>query len=393
MNVQMASSAEQSEKYSGWQLAGEDPHSVRLEILSAFIDRALIDVMVRAFRDAGFSVAAVESRALSLARLLRERGAGFDPERPGIVIHVDSAGLEFLVVRRGHLYFQYFHLWDDVRGEERSITPQIFEATIIRNFHQVLNFYNAHWQEPVVDVFLSTSAMVDEILRIVNENFSVKIHPLLMQGDSSQPPEWFVAIGAGIRGLVPRKADRDLSLLGISAQDEFRQEQVLRFTRFWRVLMPIPILFLATAFVATSVFLGRTHYDLVARNGSVLRDEQSKQIQALQGQIKTFNRSVTLIEGILSKRNAQIPLFQKISGIFGDYGIALTHYSFQAPGVPIGISGSVASEDQILKLKRALDLNPEFHANLNLSDIVPDSHGFSFSLTLLVSATSSSSAP
>lgn len=392
LNVQMASSAEQAEKYSGWQLAGEDPHSVRLEILSAFIDRALIDAMVRALREAGFLIAAVESRALSLTRLLRERGAGFDPEKPGIVIHVDSAGLEFLVVRRGQLYFQYFHLWDEVRGEERSITSQVFEATIVRNFHQVLNFYNAHWQEPVVDVFLSTSAMADDILRIVNENFSVKVHPLLVREDMAQGPEWFIAMGAGLRGLIPRRADQNLSLLGIGAQDEFRREQILRFTRFWRILMPVPLLLLVGVFVATNIFLTRTYGELEAKHGSVLRDEQSKQIRDLQIQIQSFNRSVALIEGVLGNRNVQTPLFQRIASVFSDYGIALKRYSFQAASVPIGLSGSAASEDQILKLKRALDLDPTFNSsvNLNLSDIVADGQGFSFSFTLLASATSSS---
>ncbi|MEK7212680.1 MAG: hypothetical protein AAB686_03305, partial [Patescibacteria group bacterium] len=43
LNVQMVSPAESAQTYSGWQRVGEDQQTVRLEILSAFIKKAVVD--------------------------------------------------------------------------------------------------------------------------------------------------------------------------------------------------------------------------------------------------------------------------------------------------------------------------------------------------------------
>jgi hypothetical protein len=382
LNIQMVSPADISQTYSGWQKISEDPTTLRLEILSSFLDKATVDELTKALFEAGFLAVALESRALALSRLWREQGAGFDPNKSYILVSLDSSGLDFLVVRRSQLYFEYFIPWRDITDKKGQISMDVFGATVVRSLHQVLNFYGQQWPDPVQEVVISATGLKEEIEKIVKENFSLHPVELRFQIDESIGPEWFVALGCGLRGLKPRSKDNEVSLLGVGAEEEFRREQFINFASLWRILMPVALgLLLITLFLG-DLFLVQTRSSLESKLFFSPSNEQLEESEALQGQAQEFNRLVAAIKEVQGSAAPKSRLFDKIQGFLKASGVTLTRFYFQSPDLPIILNGRAKSQDQIVSFKNAIGSEPEFKdVNLPLSGVVSDQSGLSFSMT------------
>lgn len=387
LNIQMVSPGKSSETYSGWQLVGKDQKSLRLEIMSAFINRAIVDKVNQSLKKARFLVHSIESKAIALVRFMKEVVSGFDKEKPYIVITLDNKGIEFLVIRNAQLYFQYSTLWSEIQGSERQISITNFETVVVRNLHQVLNYYNSHWPEPLTEIFILTDNLKDQLIKVVAENFSLKVNLTELSGGRSVASEWFVSMGSGLRSIVPRSKDAEISLLGISAQDEYRQNQLVEFINFWRILIPIALGVLLLVFIGSDVFLTGIKKNLESKMVSGADASQIKEMNELKQTVQDFNRSINLISKAEQSAGSQTVLLNKVNGLLRSNDLILSRLARQGEGSPINVSGWAKSEDQILNFKKALDNDPSFKSvNLPLSDIKPGSQGLFFSVSFLMAS-------
>ncbi len=386
LNIQMISPVDTSEAYAGWQMASEDKESLRLEVLSAFIDKNIVDELTKALLDGGFLAVAVESKALALARLLREESVGFNESLPCILLSIDNSGIDFLIIRRGQLYFEYFNSWRDIAGDKNEIQMPVFSAAVTRSLHQVMNFYSQHWQEPLGEIVLSATALVDETKKIVGDNFSLRVRELKLKMSQSIGAEWFVALGCGVRGTKPRSEDKEVSLLGIGAREEFRREQFVSFMNFWRLLVPSALGLILISFLLSDLFLIQARKSLEAQAVFNLSGAQTGEYSALTVQAQDFDRSVSFIETVQKSFFSKSKLWGRISGIMSANGIKPNHFSFQDPNSPVTLSGVAKSESQIAAFKDALAKDSEFsNVELPLSAIKSSLEGLSFSLTFKLS--------
>jgi len=163
LNIQMISPLDFATAYSGWQFAHRDTDNLRIEILSAFISRKIIDDFSTSLREANFIPVAVESRALSLTRLIKDAVSGIDREKAYIILSVDSSGVDVMITRHGELHFDYFNSWRDIQGDDREVTFEAFNGSVIRNLHQVVNYYNSHWQDPLSEILYLSPVFQDQI--------------------------------------------------------------------------------------------------------------------------------------------------------------------------------------------------------------------------------------
>jgi len=388
LNVQMISPMDTSQAYSGWQMVGRDSGALRLEVLSAFIDKTVIDTMNRAFGDAGFLATVVESRALALARLAREEATGIDMGKAYVLFGLDNSGMDFMILRGGQLYFEYFNSWRDLADEKGEISSSAFEMAITRNLHRVLNFYGQHWSEPLSGVILSATALKDEVSRIIGDNFSMKVDELKLR-TIELTPEWFVALGCGLRGIKPRGLDEEISLLGVSAKEEFHREQFATFAEFWRLLLPATLVILLAAFFISDLFLAQTRQYLESQSLLGSSAEQSAESNKLVSQAEDFNNSVAIIGAVQAGLFPKSRVLEKIYGLAASSQVSLTHFTLQPTGVGmpilIDLDGSAASENLIISFKNVLAADPTFaDINLPLTGIKTGSAGFTFSLSFSI---------
>lgn len=381
LNIQMISPLDFATAYSGWQFAHRDTDNLRIEILSAFISRKIIDDFSTSLKEANFIPVAVESRALSLTRLIKDAVADVDREKSYIILSVDSSGVDVMIARHGELHFDYFNSWRDIQGDDREINFDSFNSSVIKNLHQVVNYYNSHWQDPLSEILYLSPVFQDQIKKTIEENFGLSARELHINSQVAIDSDWFVSLGSAMRGMYSRRSDKEISLLGLDAQDEFQQEQVVGFFRFWRALLPASLAVLLLSVFAVNYVLSDINSGLVDKLSRLASPEQVKEMSLIEAEANSFNRLV----GLLSSLNSIPPktvLIRDLSELANKNKITIVRIYNQANNVPYKLTAQARSQDELIAFKKDLDSDPIFsNVVLPLANIKTSAQGVDFSLT------------
>jgi hypothetical protein len=389
LNVQMISPVDISHAYFGWQLLDRNETTFRSEIAAAFADKAIVDAMSQALYTAGFVTVGVESRALALVRVLREKGAGADKKKPYLLVDVDSVGIDFLIVRNASLYFEYATSWADIADEKGQITAEKFEEALSSSMRQVLNFYSQHWPEPMSGVILSAVAFGDEALRAIQASSALPVIPFALDVTEQQIPlEWLVAFGCGLRGFHAGAKDKEINLSGDGAMNAFREEQMIDFLTLWRVIVPVVLGCLVVIFIFTDNFLEMTKANIESSAGFTQQGSGSAEVATLTASSTAFNQSVALVANAEAQANHNYLMIADINTIAAANDITISSISFQSTSTPILVAGSAPSETQIGAFRDAIQKDAHFGTvNLPLLNIQATGGVYTFSMAFPLSST------
>lgn len=386
LNMRMVSPDDISKMYADWQVVGRDTATGQCDVLSVFIDRPVVDDMTGAMLDAGFVTMAIESKALILVKMLREKTGNTDKEKSYMVIHIDDAGIDFLIVRKGELYFEYMNPWRDLMDEKGRIPMEVFTAAIGKGVRQVTNFYGQHWPDSVSGIFIVASALYDEAKTAAAASASVPVVPYpLYFKNQGIPPNWLIAIGCGVRGIDFRKRKKEISLLSVSAEETYLREQFVGFMDFWKILIPVVFGFTIAVLAGVDIFLARVQTVSSMESVTALQDGSLPDITVALSSASQFNRSVMFIQTIENAADPKIPVVSALTDIAASSsGIMVASISFPSGGNALTFNGTANSEDQIFTFEKNLQGDPRFTGvNVPLASIQQQPGGiFSFTMTL-----------
>ncbi len=388
LNVQMISPVDVSRAYFGWQLLNRNEMTLHSEIAAAFADKAIVDAMLEALYAAGFVTVGVESRALALVRVLREKGVNVDKKQSYLLVDIDSAGIDFLVIRNNALYFEYATQWVDIADEKGQITVLKFEEALSSSMRQVLNFYSQHWLEPLVGVILSAVAFNDEAVSAIQSSSTLPIIPFtLIDMEQQIPLEWLVAFGCGLRGLHLDLSGKEINLLGSSAMDAFHEERMIDFLALWRIIVPVFLGCLVVVFVLVDNFLEMTKASIASSVGFTQQEGGSAENAALAASSTAFNQSVALVANAEAQANRNYVMINDINAAAAANNITIGTISFQSISTPILVTGSASSETQVGAFRDAIQKNPHFGTvTLPLSNIQSSGGVYTFSMSISLSS-------
>lgn len=386
LNIKMALPSGTAETYSGWQTLSAAADS-RIEILSAFFDKNLADDLTDVLREERFAPLAIEPRSLSLARLFKEAGTGYDARLPIIFVSADTSGLDVSIIRGGNLHFDYFHSWHDLQGTEKQMTLEVFRNAVIRSVSQILNFYNSHWKEPLAGILVAATGMEEEILKTVKGNFSLDVRIFAPRSSAGIGSEWFVAWGSALRGRTPRRDDKELSLLGIGAQELFRREQIEHFLRFWRLLVPLSLGVVLAVIFGARFFVGSLKTQIQSQAAFSLSPEDAREAAKLKHAAREFNTAAAYLAAVDATAAPKSPVLIQIFDIAARRDIAVSRLSADLPSSPVMLSGSAASEDAIREFKNELTVTSGIReVNLPLTEVHKEGERYVFSISFLASS-------
>lgn len=384
LNLQMASPLDAKESHSGWEIVGKDAATLRTEILSAFVAKEAVDEMVDTIFEAGFLAMALESRSLAFARVLRVKGAGVDPAKPYLLVDIDNAGMDFLIIRNGALYFEYATPWHDLMDDKGEVAPQKFETALAGSLRQVLNFYNQHWTEPLVAVILSAVALEAEAERVMAVNSPLPVVKLTLVMGQPISSEWLVALGCSLRGTELTARDQEINLLGEDSQDRFHEEQFIRFLHFWSTNIPIALAVLVLTFVGAHYFLTSTESTLAVRSGVTLPPGESAEVTNLKAQAASFDQDVALAASAENMQVPTSPFLQTILALATANNITVSHISVSNFASAIQFSGSANDQTSVEHFKDALTADPRFgQVNLPLTAVQTNGAVLTFSMSFI----------
>ncbi len=383
LNLAMVSPLEAEKSHAGWQILGRDEATLQMKVLSAFADKKLADEMVDALFEAGFLTMAVESRALALTRMLREKGAGVEVHKPYLFVNVDNVGIDFLVMRGGSLYFEYATKWRDLTDAKGEISIPKFEASLETSLRQVFNFYGQHWAaDPLAAVILSAVALGDEAERAVAAVSPLPVVRLTLIMGQPISPEWLVALGCSLRGTALRSKNAEINLLGEESQDRFHAEQLVNFMHFWRVVLPVAMGLLILLSLGADLFLQDTRASIESRSDFNLSGGQGASIADLENQAQAFNQKVSLISSAESMLVPKATMLQAIFGAADPRNVTITRVLFSSFSSPISLSGTANANDAVVAFKAALAADPGFsNVNLPLTAVQVNGNTLSFTMS------------
>lgn len=390
LNVQMASPVDIKQAYFGWQVLGHDANNLRSEVSAAFVDKATVDEMTQALYASGFVTVSVESRALALARILRDESSEVDVKSPLLLINIDNIGIDFLIVRQGKLYFEYANLWTDIADEKGEIAVERFRTILESSLRQVTNFYSQHWSDALGSVVLSAAAFGDEAQAAIADVLALPVQPLVFAvGQQTIPPEWFVAFGCALRGANASGVSDEINLSGSGAMDTFYEEQFAGFLMLWQILVPAVLLFLVAILVVADYFLTGTKQNIESQPAFTQHGAVMQEAAALTASSTAFNDEVALVASTESRIGTSYRLIADIGALASANNITLGHIAFQSPSSPVLVSGDAGSANDIVAFKNALQGDPHIGGvTLSLADIQQDNAGgYRFSLTVSLSST------
>lgn len=357
LNLQIASPIKMEKAYSDWQIIGKDNN--QMDALGAFVENSVVDEYDRCLRESGFLPTAFEFPALSLSRLIKDLGPAIDIDKPYLAVNVSSDGLNFMIIRKGELYFNHFIFWRTIQGEKRQIAFPDFRDILIQEVRKVVNFISVNYRESLEGAIITAPALEKEIEDIIATEFKLKAISLRLRRYENIFSVWFTVFGAALRGLAPRREDICISLTAHNVIEEFYHEQALSFISLWKNIFLIFLLVLLFAFGGADMFLVYVQKKTEAQISSLITHSQIQEVGKLEEKARFFNNLVSLVSGAKNSVQKWSPFFSQLSALAGN-DIVFDRIIIQSLAAPVRIQGQADSEETVINFKNNIASQSNF---------------------------------
>ena len=367
LNLQMLSPIDFANVYSDWQiLKNNKKDGAEMDILGAFIQKEIIDDFDDSLKAVGFMPIAIESGGLALGRLAKEGAANIGADSHFIIFLVGVNGLGFNLVKNGDIYFNHFISWQSIYKDQRQVSFDSFKDVIIEEIKRVMGFYATHWGGQVSELYLITYGLKDEIIELINKNFSFKVQPFILSKYPNVSQFNFSVLGSALRGLVPRSLDTMISLSKIGTEKEFYNQKIVRFFKVWSIAVCAFLIFLNVLFGAVDIFLMKISASLGEQRASLVSDKQAEntEVQKLQEEIMNLNRRIGLAMESYGERSKWSSFFEKIK-LLTPERVDIRRIFIQSIDAPVSITARSADEQAAIDFKNNL-IGAQIFENVDL---------------------------
>ncbi len=381
LNLQSISPVDFKSVYAGWEQVEEKDNKV--DFLSAFASRDIVDSYADALMAAGFSPAAVEFPALAISRAIKEFGVGVEQGKPQVVIHISSDGIDFIILKNGSVYFNYFASWKLVKmdgGGPREISFEDFKDVIVRELRRISTFYASQWGGSIQSFILITQAFEEEISQVIEIQFHYKVTKLALRGFDGVPLSWVAMIGSAFRGTIDRSGDAFISLMAVGTEKEYWYSQVTAFVKLWRnVALSVFVSFIII-FIVTDSFFAHIAASVADQIQGTVSLPNGIEVEKLQKDAKVFNAFTEKAAYAMQRSKAWSPFLNTVDKLLG--AISMDRISFSPDQGSVFLIGKASSEAAVIDFKNRLIGSGVQNVNLPLSKIVDNVDGtVSFSMT------------
>lgn len=337
------------------EVEAEVEESGEVEILGSFVEKNIIDTLVRLLERAGFGVMAIEQKAFSLIRGISSQMTGRGDDAY-ILLSADSDGLSFSIVRFGYLYFNRFSSWASIASEtmpKEEMSVDEFKNHIIRELHQITNFYTSRFHATVANLYIIAPGMEDQIQAIIEGNFSLKIQrPVFMAQTLDR--SWFVAFGAALRGTIPRSRDVQISLSPEGTEIHYTHSQIISFGRLWRVVSITVFIIILVSYAGVFAFLNMYRGSVISDIKKSLGSANMSRLTQLEAEAKRFNDNIARA---LAAKSQQVRWYELLSQIYATASseMLIDRIYVQSPKDPVTINARAIKESVAIDFKNKLE--------------------------------------
>ncbi len=331
-----------------WQL-GPDPE--KNEALLCSINRDVADPAIDSLAEAGLRVVALEIAELSAARAVRN-----EPE-PLLALSKNGGAIVISTIQNNFL--RLLHVINAPGADARFVGAEV----------EKIAKYSDSLDRPVKNL-----AVIGDWPPGLGGKLPLKQSPAplvdiagLESLGAIEP--WLPALGAALRGLIPRENDNLISLMRVGTEAAYKQEKAIVFTRVLSRFTVAFSIFLTAAFFATWLLMQKVQANFNQQIKNYIAMPITADANLLEKKAGDFNSLVALTLGYYQSEVRWLPVIDELKSI-GSSTVALTSVSLVAPDQPITLTGSALSRPDLNDFKQSLEQSALFRdVNLPLENL------------------------
>ncbi len=391
LNIKMISPIKIEDSYNDWELMGTivKQGAIYYRVSAVFGKKILIDPYVKILSEVGFLPLAIEFNGLSLWRLFKENNFLADEKKVFLMAVISSDGLDFSVVKSGGLEFSYFQSWQNIirispflsiEGKQGNLNQEDFLKIFTEETRKVINFYFNHFQETISAAYLLSPIYQGDVEKIIKEQFSLSVEKM---PDLGYSPNYFIASGAGLRGLISRVDDVGVSLMMVGTEQEYRRRRTVNFVGLWAKIIGVCCIVLAAVFIGVNFFFNLIEKDFVAESNNLTIQVNQEKFNELQTQVSKFNKSLSNIVQAQQQTKDWSGFFRWWLNNGEELGIQ--KFVINSLDSLISFRGWVNTEAKMLDFKDKMEAYPNFsNVEIPLSSVIKQKNGVEFNLNFKI---------
>jgi hypothetical protein len=307
------------EIYFDWQKAISSKEKGQAAFLFS-IEKPIVDAYLRAIIGTGFIPLVLESHALSLCRIVSR----IDQDLL-ILALINEEGVDLIVSEQGSPRFIHSVIWPTNQKSKKEFLEQ--EIWKVANFYQtdprennlkinkiylISNQLNLSSFRSYLAKKPSRQVIILETkpwIRLSGSNRDKKeifLKSTYLGAKQLSKLKSLVVLGAGLRGLIPRKGDTAISLLPVGTEKEYDNQltiSFLDFISFWILGISIITLLLLGG---TYKFISNVNQDLEIRLNQSHYIPLSLEVEKMQQEMVQFNKNIDLMHSSIEGQSTPL---------------------------------------------------------------------------------------
>lgn len=362
LNMKMFSPIPFEKVYSDWEIM-EKPiksDSFKLRVFSVFAEKNIIDPYISVLNEVKIIPLATEFSALSLWRTFSHYDIFKQEDKNYLSVYINSNGLEFFIGNKRGIEFNFYQTWKDalhsLGGEEGKplvLTQENFIKIFSDLLQKVITFYFTRFQEPIEKVILLTPIYFEQLKSIIENKFNLMVENPTERIKQTTPAQ-FVALGAALRGLIPRADDVSVSLMAIGTEQEYRLSRTINFVNFWLKAIAEVLLIILIVTIGFNVFLNYSKKTALADREMISSNFNPAQLQELNQKAEEFNSAVEKAVEAKSYVKDWSAVFNYFYSAAKDNNIFTKSWVIPGPEITFSYNGSTSNQSSMLKFRDQL---------------------------------------
>jgi hypothetical protein len=336
-SIQLASTfqlpKENDKVYLDWEKLPEVDHNLALLSLA---DRARINDLVVPIESCGLKVLAIEYHQMSLARALT-----LPAGQAVMVIEKNSTDFIFSVIKNKTVRFLRSLPRERLRSSLGS------EASRIRDYFEIED-------SPLVKIILLGNFSREESSSLLSLKNGLEVSELPTV--DTIPP---VALGASLRGLIPRADDNLISLLESGTEEAYEQKKALTFADFLTKITLLISAFFILAYAGTWLLVVRIEENFNKQITVITARPNQGAATELESAAAKYNSRISQTSTLAKEEISWSKLLTLVNKTLPP-GLTITDLTANGVTSPITLVGVSKDRPTLKAFKKNLDETPEF---------------------------------
>jgi Tfp pilus assembly PilM family ATPase len=290
--------------YCSWEIL---PDGVSREVFLAEAQKRVIDPYLECLHKT-FHLIALEFPAESFARI-----AAGEKDKAILLKIANQSSNSFFIVKNNIVCFS------------RTLGPDCSEKKLKKEPEKISNFYE--------------SAEEEKISQIIDlEKDAVEINKKINFPETNNGA-WLIALGAAVRGIVPRAEDNFVSLSPISAQKAYKYHKAVSFTSIITKLIVGLAIFFIASFLGTWILMVTLQQQTAGKTSDLSNLPSLPDLTIVEQKILTANGLIASTAGILGSSPRWSILIGDLQSLIID-GITVNSLNLPSAEGTINITGT-----------------------------------------------------